>query len=129
MDGFPPAQCRVAAARSHGVDAYVVLDTGPAGQPYLYGVCVRREGDGWVQGTSSNGGGWSCTDAETRLGTAAAWGEAPDGADRVRVACGGAARESSVENGVYLAAWWRVPDTRLPRVEAFRIRGAWIGAA
>lgn len=127
LDGFPDAHCRVAASATGGDDAYVVLDTGPAGHPYLYGVCVARQDGGWAEGGSGNGGGWTQTDGERGLGTATAWGEAPEGADGVRVSFRGEVREAPIENGVYLVAWWRVsPDDGLPRVDAFRIGGRWI---
>ena len=127
LSGFPPEHCRVAAAAEQGDDAYVLLDTGPAGHPYLYGVSVTRVEGGWRDGTSGNGPGWTLAESEGELGTATAWGEAPYGADRVRVAFRGDAREVPVENGVYLAAWWRVPGTGdLPSVLAFRVRGTWV---
>lgn len=127
LDGFPDAHCRVVASATGGDDAYVVLDTGPAGHPYLYGVCVERQGGGWMGAGSGNGDGWTLTDTESGLGTATAWGEAPDGADRVRVSFRGEVREAPVEDGVYLAAWWRVrPDDDLPRVDAFRVGGRWV---
>lgn len=130
LDGFPAAHCRVVAALSAGDDAYVLLDTGPAGHPYLYGGCVHRRGGGWVDGTSGNGPGWTLTDAEGELGTLAGWGEAPEGADRVRASFGGETREEPVSDGFYLVAWWRVPcpDYAAPRVEAFRIGGRWVPA-
>ena len=37
MEGFPKAHCRVVASRMFEDDAYVLLDTGSLGQPYLYG--------------------------------------------------------------------------------------------
>jgi hypothetical protein len=128
MDGFPSAHCRVAAVARGGDDAYVVLDTGPAGHPYLYGVCVARRDGGWVAESSGNGDGWTLTDGERGVGTATAWGEAPDGADRARVAFDGDVREAPVTHGVYLAAWWRVPAPTddMPRVEEFRIGGRWV---
>src|SRR5437763_11093428 len=54
--GFP-AECRIVAMRKQGDAAYVLLDTGPAGRPYLYGVnCQRRDGS-WSPGASGNGPG------------------------------------------------------------------------
>lgn len=129
LDGFPAAHCRVAAAARSGDDAYVLLDTGPDGHPYLYGVCVSREDGGWTAGTSGNGPGWTLTDAARGLGTATAWGEAPEGADRVRAAFRGDVREGPVESGAYLLAWWRAPgDGDLPRATHFRVGGAWVPA-
>lgn len=129
MDGFPGTACRVVASAREGDDAYVLLDTGPEGHPYLYGGCVTREDGGWAEGTSGNGPGWSLTDAEHDLGTLTVWGEAPEGAVRVRVGFRGEAREAPVANGVYLVAWWRVPyPDEFPRVEAFRVDGRWVPA-
>ncbi|HEX6037294.1 hypothetical protein, partial [Longimicrobium sp.] len=129
LDGFPSAHCRVVASAADGDDAYVLLDTRPAGAPYLYGVCVARTDGGWVEGSSGNGDGWTMTDGERGVGTATAWETAPEGADRVRVAFGGDVREVAVENGVYLAAWWRVPyPDDLPRAVGFRVGGRWIPA-
>jgi hypothetical protein len=127
MQGFSDAHCRIAASPADGDDAYVLLDTGPEGHPYLYGACVRRTEGGWVPGSDGNGDGWTLTDGESGVGTATAWGEAPAGADRVRVVFGGETREAPVEGGVYLVAWWRVPaPDDLPRVDALRIDGSWV---
>jgi hypothetical protein len=129
LDGFPAAHCHVVASAVGDNDAYVLLDTGPAGHPCLYGVCVARAEGGWRAGTSGNGAGWTRTDAARALGTATGWGQAPDGADRVRAALGGDAREAPVEHGVYLVAWWRVPaGADLPRAVAFRVGGRWMPA-
>jgi hypothetical protein len=130
MDGFPSQACRVAAALRDGDDAYVLLDTGSPGHPYLYGICVVREERGWVGASSSNGDGWTRTDPERPLGTATAWGEAPRGTDRVRAVFDGDTREAPVAGGVYLVAWWRVPSPAhgLPRAESFRIHGRWVPA-
>ena len=128
LGGLPGADCRVVASATEGDDAYVLLDTGPAGRPYLYGVNVARADGGWVEGTSGNGPGWTCTDPERELGTATAWGEAPKGADRVRAAFGDDAREAAASDGIYLVAWWRVPcgPDDYPSVEAYRIGGRWV---
>ncbi|HJR67692.1 MAG TPA: hypothetical protein VJ802_14770 [Gemmatimonadaceae bacterium] len=130
LDGFPPGAVRVVATRAHGDDAYVLLDTRPAGPPYLYGVECMRDAGGWVEGSSSNGGGWRVTDADAELGTLVAWDQAPAGADRVRVALGADVHEEPVEYGVFLSAWWRVPPPAgvWPRAVAFRIAGRWVEA-
>ena len=125
--GFP-AECRIVATRMRGEAAYVLLDTGSAGQPYLYGVtCERREGR-WSPGSSGNGPGWSQVGADKELGTLTMWGEAPVGADRIRVEFEGDVHEETVSGGVYLAAWWNVPSRKesSARVSAFRIDGKWI---
>ena len=56
------------------------------------------------------------------------WGEAPVGADRIRVEFEGDVHEETVSRGVYLAAWWNVPSRKesSARVSAFRIDGKWI---
>lgn len=128
LDGFPGIPCRVVAAAREGDDAYVVMDTQPDGQPYLYGACAARQDGGWVEGTSGNGPGWTLTDPERDLGTATVWGEAPKGAVRVRASLDDDVREVPVANGVYLVAWWRVPAAARTRVHAFRIDGRWVPA-
>lgn len=127
MDGFPGTPCRVAASARMGDDAYAVLDTGTPGAPYLYGVCLARRDGGWLEVATGNGPGWTLVDAEGGLGTATAWGQAPEGAVRVRAALGGDVREVPVAGGVYLVAWWRVTcPAAAPRIEAFHIRDRWI---
>jgi hypothetical protein len=133
MKGFPAAHCRVLAVTLDGEDGFVVLDTGPADYRYLYGGTVKRVDGGWRGGIDSNGGavGWTVTDPERELGVVAAWDEAPRGADAVRVAWRAEEREAPVENGVYLATWWREPspEDEWPRVTAFRIDGRWVPAS
>lgn len=128
MDGFPGQAVRVLATAREGGDAYVLIDTGPEGHPYLYGVCANRERGGWVEGSSGNGSGWTITDSEAEAGTLTEWGEAPEGTTRVRVSFNGEVREAPVANGVYLVAWWRVPcpTEDFPRVDAFLIDGRWV---
>jgi hypothetical protein len=65
MEGFPPAYCHVVAARVHEDDAYVLLDTGSPGQPYLYGVnCLRQNGRWFDDGSSNGSGGVPCPEEE-----------------------------------------------------------------
>lgn len=125
--GFTDAHVRVAAVVAQGDDAYVLLDTGEAVHPYLYGSCVARQDGGWVELASGNGDGWTLT-TERELGTLAVWGEAPASADQARVVFGGEAREIPVTGGVYLTAWWRVPcpEHDFPRAEAFRVGREWV---
>lgn len=107
----------------------MVVDTGSDGHPYLYGVSARRRNGGWTGGTSGNGPGWTLSGAENELGTATAWGQAPQGTTRVRASYRGDVREVPVARCVYLVAWFRVPapsDGDAPRVEAFRVHGRWI---
>jgi hypothetical protein len=127
---FPPGAVRVVAVRAHEDDGYVLIDTRPDGPPYLYGVQCTREASGWVEGSSSNGGGWRPSDPESELGTLVIWDDAPPGADRVRVAFGPEVHEEAVEHGVFLSAWWRVPcpEGTWPRAIQFRVAGHWVEA-
>jgi hypothetical protein len=128
LAGFPPGAVRIVAVRAQGDDAYVLLDTRPGGPSYLYGVTCMREADGWVEGSSSNGGGWRHTDPDTDLGMLVVWDEAPAGADRVRVAFGEDVHEEPIEHGVYLSAWWRIPcpEDAWPDAVGFRVGGQWV---
>ena len=130
MAGFPPEHCRVLASVTEGDAAFVVLDTGPAEYRYLYGGTAERVEGGWADGINSNGpsAGWTLTDRERELDVAYTYAEAPDGADRARVACGAEFQEPAVINGIYLAAWWgvRSDDARTPVTLAFRIAGVWV---
>jgi hypothetical protein len=132
MAGFPTANCRVLASVTEGDAAYVVMDTGPVEYRYLYGGTAERVEGGWIDGTSGNGpgAGWTRTDREGELGVAYIYDEAPEGVDRVRVAFGTELHEAAVINGIYLAAWWRVPsnDARTPVTAAFRVAGEWMPA-
>lgn len=108
----------------------MLLDTNGEGQPfpYPYGVHCERVDGGWVEGSTSNGPGWSQVGPNIELGTLADWSEAPAGADRVRLTYNGEVREEPIENDWFLAAWWGVPwpDDRWPRVEAWRVGGQWV---
>ena len=130
IDGFPPAHVRVVACSVEGDEAYVVLDTGPAGYPELYGSTVSRGAEGWLVGTSGNGpsAGWTLTAAKGDLGTAFVYGDAPAGADRVRASLDGDTQDAEVRDGYYLVAWWRVPSSAPePRLLGFRVGGEWSG--
>src|SRR3954453_13402156 len=81
---FPPGVARVIASWAHGTVAYVLLDTGPNTHPYLYGTHCHLVDDGWVEGNSSNGGGWACSNRHDDLGVLTLWDSAPTGAARVR---------------------------------------------
>ena len=130
LSGFPAGAVRVVASRTSDDDAYVLIDTRPDGPPYLYGVELTRDGDGWIEGGSGNSAGWRLRELGKDLGSLVVWEEAPLGADQVRVEFEGDVREEPIENGAYLSAWWRVPypDTLWPRVVSFRIDGRWIDA-
>jgi hypothetical protein len=122
---FPAEFCRIVATSENGDAGYVLFDTGPIEYPYLYGVNFERRNGRWSEGNSSNGSGWSHVGPDPDLGTVTTWGEAPPGADMVRVEFQGQVREEQVSNGVYFAAWWRVPCDGA-QVIAFRIDGAWV---
>lgn len=128
MNGFPPRHCRVLACDVEGYHAYVLLNTGTDAHPYLYGGLVTREDDGWRDGSSGNGGGWTRLPGTEDIGVLSAWDEAPAGADAVRLSWNGEVREVPVVGGAYLATWWGVPvDLECwPRVIAFRFNGRWI---
>lgn len=126
MSGFPAEHCRVLASATEGDAAYVVLDTGPAGYPYLYGGTAGRVEGGWTDGTSGNGPGSGWTRTGER-GVSYVYDHAPAGADRVRAAHGGEVREVDVERGVFLVTWWDVPEDAdlTPVLLAFRVDGEW----
>ena len=126
--GLPAQHGRVVAWRAQGDDAYVLLDSGPQGQPYLYGVCCSRHGGRWRRDSSGDGPGWTQAGPDPLLGTLVAWDLAPKGADRVRVQCAGQMLEEAVTGPAYLVVWWRVPDLGFASPTAFRIGGEWIGA-
>ena len=125
---FPTECCRLIALLEHDNAGYGLFDTGPIGQPYLYGVNYERRDGVWSEGTSGNGPGWSQVGPDDGLGTWTVWDEAPPGADAVRLEFDGEGREEAVTTGFYLAAWWGVPckDDVSPHVTAFRINGEWV---
>jgi hypothetical protein len=128
MVGFPRKYCRVVASCVEGDAAYVLLDTGSEGHPYLYGSVCTRENGRWMEGASSNGDGWKRLSLDSELGAMVAWEQAPANADGARVEFQGGVQEVPVKNGVYLAVWWHVPCpdfSAWPRVTAFRIDGRW----
>jgi hypothetical protein len=126
MTGFPEEHCRVISSRSLADDAYVLLDTGSPGQPYLYGVNCHRTDGQWFEGCSGNGPGWAQTGNDPDLGTLSLWGDAPQGVDCVRVVFDGVTIDEPVHHGAYLFVWWRVPcPKRWPHVVATRAKGIW----
>jgi hypothetical protein len=101
----------------------MLLNTGSEERPYLYGGTVRRENDGWRDGTSGNGSGWT---RDEELGVLSFWAEAPAGADAVCLRWNGELREVPVRASAYLATWWRVhPPEAWPEVVGFRGCGRW----
>jgi hypothetical protein len=130
MVDFPPKFCRVIASRVNGDDAYVLLNTGSTAHPYLYGAHCRRETGRWLEQGSSNSAGWAPTGHDPDVGTLSCWGQAPAGADMVRVEFGGDIVDEPVSEGAYLVVWWRVPAPQVwPRLGAFRIAGRWVDSA
>jgi hypothetical protein len=126
MSTFPAEYCSVVAARSDEDDAYVLLNTGPPGHPYLYGVHCRRRAGRWDEGYSSNGPGWSQTDDDREVGTLSFWGDVPAGVDSVRVEFEGTAIDEPVRNGACFLVWFRVPcPSQWPRVIAVCSSGRW----
>lgn len=126
MVGFPKAYCRVVGSRTFEDHAYVLLDTGSPGQPYLYGsTCIRRDGR-WFEGGSSNAPGWEQTSHEPDLGTLSFWDNVPAAVDRVRVWFDGMVVEEPVTDGAYFLVWWRVPlPSEWPSIVAVHENGAW----
>ncbi len=126
MASFPKAHCRVVASQTFEDNAYVLLDTGSPGQPYLYGSsCHRRDGQ-WFEAGSSNGPGWAQTSHDPDLGTLTFWGDAPAGVDNLRIEFDGRISEKPVRNGAYFQIWWRVPaPTKWPRIVAVHENGVW----
>ena len=126
MSTFPAEYCSIVAARSHGDDAYVLLDTGPAGRPYLYGLNCHRRNGRWDEGSSSNGPGWTQTDHDPDVGTLSCWDDVPTGVDVVRVAFADAVVDEPVRRGAYLLVWFRVPcPSKWPRLIAVCSGGRW----
>lgn len=124
---FPPDSCRALAIREHGDAGYALFDTRPGGEPYLYEVHYERRNGWWSEGSSSNGPGWHRLDPDTGLGLVTVWGEAPTGADRVRVELAGDSREEPVANGIYLVVLWDVPRPATDALAtSFRVRGEWV---
>jgi hypothetical protein len=124
---FPMQFCRIVAMREMGEDGYVLFDTRTNGEPYLYGANFERVDDGrWMEGSSSNGSGWSQMGPDAEFGTLAVWEEAPPGVDRVRVELmDGQVREEPVENRGYLVVWWRVPRTVEVKQIRYHSNGRW----
>jgi hypothetical protein len=122
---FPPQCCRVIGARASGDYAYVLLDTGSIEYPYLYGVNCQRRNGRWFEGSDGNSPSWA-RNRDSDVGTQSFWGQAPVGADMVKIEFDGTVIEEPVTNGAYLAVWWNVPYSHgWPRLVAIRIAGRW----
>src|SRR6476659_3920873 len=96
LAGFPAAHCRVVESRAFGDDAYVLLDTGPAGHPYLYGCTCHRKDGRWFELSSGNGPGWAPASDDADAGMLTFWGDLPAGVDMVRVDFDGTVSEEPV---------------------------------
>ena len=126
LAGFPQEHCRVIASQLHDDEAYVLLDTGQPGQPYLYGAHCRRTNGQWIESGSSNGPSWQAVHSNPKLGTLSYWDEAPAGADAIRISFHDEVVDAPIQNGAFLAVWWQVPyPTQWPRVVAVRVIGTW----
>jgi hypothetical protein len=87
--------------------AVVLLGTNEPPDLYPYQVICWRRGDGWEEGASANGPGWTGVSGD--IGIETYWGEAPDGASEVVVPHRGARHRVSVTNGYYLFVAWNEP--------------------
>jgi hypothetical protein len=126
MQSVPGAHCRVVASQAFDDDAYVLLDTGSPGRPYLYGSTCYRRGGRWFEAGSSNVPGWEQTSHDPDLGTLSFWGNVRAGVDTVRVEFDGAMREEPVRYGTDFLIWWRAPaPAEWPRIVAVCEDGAW----
>ncbi len=99
---------RVLAGEQNGSHAVVLLGTNELPYLYPYQVVCSREGEGWVEGTGGNGPGW--TYLENDFGVRTFWGEAPAGAESVRVPYAGTVYNAPVREGYFFLAVWRVPS-------------------
>jgi hypothetical protein len=121
----------VIATSVHGDLAYVLLDTGSPGSPYLYGVSCERKRDGyWIEQGGASTFGWEPVDDGSRAGALSFWANVPHGAEAVRIEYAGEVIERPVKNDAFLAVWWGVPEPRdlprdLPRVVGYRFSGEW----
>ena len=119
--------CRLLVLEEHGDAAFALFDAHPNGPAYLYEVHFARRGGRWSEGSSGNGCGWTLVDEAANVGVLTDWGEAPEGADRVRSELGEERVEKNVVDGVFAVAWWDVPrEPRLPLLTSYRVCGRWI---
>src|SRR5919197_5318392 len=72
------------AVAPDGNSAVVLLGTNEPPDLYPYKVVCQRSRDGWEEGASSNGPGWTSLSGG-RGGVETYWGEAPEGASQVVV--------------------------------------------
>jgi hypothetical protein len=100
------------AASPDGRHAVVLLGMNEPSDFYPYQVLCERAADGWAEGTSGNGAGWSSMgdDDPANPGVVTSWGEAPTNARAALVAFGGTDHEVPVSGGYYLFVAWDVPE-------------------
>ncbi len=127
LNGFQGAPARVVASSAGEDDAYVLLDINATGCRSLYGVNCHRRAGVWEEGNTANGPGWSQRSLDSPLGTLAFWGETLVNADRALIALNRDTVEVPVNEGVFLATWWSVPDGvfGFPFLAAVRVEGEW----
>jgi hypothetical protein len=106
------ARVLATAVAPDGNHAVVLLGTNEPPKLYPYQVVCGRGEDGWVEGVSGNGPGWSSTagEGEPNLGVATLWDEAPVSARAAKVVFEGREHEAPVRNSYFLFAAWDAPD-------------------
>lgn len=123
LAGFPTRFARVIGSATQGDYSVVLLGTNEPPQLYPYQVHCYRENGQWVEGSSSNGGGWSPT-GDDDIGVVTIWDEVPDGIVAVVVECRGTEHVVGVNHGHYFYAEWDYPDDNMvegwPRVIELR---------
>ena len=68
--------------------------------------------------------GWDLVDHDPDVGALSFWGNAPHGAEAVRIEFAGEVIERPVKHDAFLAVWWRVPQPQdPPRVVGYRFTG------
>lgn len=103
----------LAVAVAPGGDlAVVLLGTNEPPDLYPYQVICKRSRDGWEEGASANGPGWTSVSGGA-VGIETYWGEAPEGASEVVVPHHGERHRVPVTNRYYLfVAWNELPNVR-----------------
>jgi hypothetical protein len=106
------ARALAVAYSPDGNHAVVLLGTNEEPYLYPYQVVCSLGKSGWVEGTSSNGPGWSSTssEGEPNVGVATDWDEAPPEATAALVSFEGQEHEVPVQEGYFLFAALNVPD-------------------
>lgn len=110
MQGFPPTQVRVVATCAKKRFAVVLLETND-GPPFeAYQVLCRRVDEGWMDGTSGNGPGWTVT--EEGVGVLTYWDVDLSTGGVVPTMPPAGFGESSEEG--FLFCRWDVPEDDIP---------------